>query len=30
LNETPPAEAAVYILIGMDTSPNEMVPEPIE
>jgi hypothetical protein len=23
-------EAAVYILMGMDTSPKEIVPEPIE
>ena len=27
---TPAGEAAVYILIGMETSPNEIVPEPME
>jgi hypothetical protein len=30
LNDTFPPEAAVYSLIGMETSPNEIVPEPIE
>src|SRR5262249_53759942 len=30
LNDTPPADAAVYIRIGMDTSPNETVPDPME
>jgi hypothetical protein len=30
LNATPPPDAAVYILTGMDTSPNEIVPEPME
>src|SRR5216683_8227854 len=30
LKETPAEEAAVYSLIGMDTSPNEIVAEPIE
>jgi hypothetical protein len=30
LKDTPADEAAVYILIGMDTSPNEIVPEPME
>src|SRR5688572_27405363 len=30
LKETPPAEAAVYILMGIETSPNERVPEPME
>src|SRR5712692_6951833 len=27
---TPAEAAAVYSLIGMDTSPNEIIPEPIE
>jgi len=30
LNAIPPADAAVYILIGMETSPKEIVPDPIE
>src|SRR6187455_3066030 len=30
LKETPPAEAAVNILTGIETSPNERVPEPME
>src|SRR5262249_44656217 len=30
LNETPPDAAAVYRRTGMETSPKEMVPEPIE
>ena len=27
---TPPDEAAVYILMGMETSPKEIVPDPSE
>jgi hypothetical protein len=30
LNETPPAEAAVNILIGIETRPNEMLADPME
>src|SRR5215475_15463570 len=30
LKLTPPAEAAVYILTGMETSPKEIVPDPSE
>src|SRR5713101_6842907 len=30
LNETPAEAAAVYSLIGMDTSPNEIIAEPSE
>ena len=30
LNDTLPDEAAVYILTGIETSPNEIVPEPSE
>jgi len=30
LKATPAEVAVVYSLIGMDTSPNEIVPEPIE
>ena len=30
LNETDSDEAAVNILTGIETSPNEMFPEPIE
>jgi hypothetical protein len=30
LNDTPAEEAAVYMRTGMLTSPNEMVPDPME
>jgi hypothetical protein len=30
LNRTVADDAAVYILTGMETSPNEIVPEPCE
>jgi hypothetical protein len=30
LNAIPAGEAAVYILTGMETSPKEMVADPIE
>src|SRR6267143_949262 len=30
LNESPMDEAAVYILTGIETSPNESVPDPME
>jgi hypothetical protein len=30
LNETPPDDAAENILIGIDTRPKEMFPDPME
>jgi hypothetical protein len=30
LKDTPADDAAVYIFTGMETSPKEMVPDPIE
>src|SRR5262245_41907090 len=30
LNDTPPAEAAVYMRMGIETRPNEMLADPVE